>query len=290
MTGYGKAQAEINGKKVSAEIRSLNSKQLDLSTRISPYYRDHENELRNEILKRLERGKVDFCVYTETTAAATHADINPDLVLAYYEKIEELSGTLNIKRPADPWSLLLKMPNVLQGENYTVDETEWAQVHALVSQAIDALVAFRSREGEMLGRFFEEKTSRIEALLASVEPYEKERIERIKGRLTDALEKLQVKDYDQNRFEQEMIYYLEKLDITEEKTRLANHCRYLRETMDGAEEAGAGKGKKMGFILQEMGREINTLGSKSNQAEMQRIVVCMKDELEQMKEQVLNVL
>lgn len=290
MTGYGKAQAEINGKKVSVEVRSLNSKQLDLSTRISPYYRDHENELRNDILRRMERGKVDFCIYTENNASSVATNINQDLVFAYYEKIEELSGTLNIKKPADPWSLILRLPNVLQGECFDVDEEEWNRVHELVGQAIDALVAFRTQEGEMLYKFFSAKVLKIEELLASVAPYEADRIEKIKARLTDALEKLKAQDYDRNRFEQELIYYLEKLDITEEKTRLTNHCRYFRETMDAAEEAGAGKGKKLGFILQEMGREINTLGSKSNQAEMQRIVVCMKDELEQMKEQVLNVL
>ena len=179
---------------------------------------------------------------------------------------------------------------MLQSDSFDVDEAEWEQVHALTGQALDGLVAFRTQEGAMLEKFFHAKIDCIESLLARVEPYEKERIERIKGRLTEALEALWQKDYDKNRFEQELIFYLEKLDITEEKTRLANHCRYFRETMAAQEEAGAGKGKKLGFILQEMGREINTLGSKSNQAEMQRLVVCMKDELEQMKEQVLNVL
>ncbi len=290
MTGYGKAQAEINGRKVSVEIRSLNSKQLDLSTRISPYYRDRENELRNEILKKLERGKVDFCIYTENNQTLNATNINEEMLAAYSRRIGELSAKLGIAAPQDPWSVLLRLPNVMQGESFDTDENEWQQVHALVDEAIANLVAFRTQEGDMLNRFFLDKVARIEELLASVAPYETGRIERIKARLTDALEKLQQKDYDKNRFEQELIYYLEKLDITEEKTRLANHCRYMRETMEGEEEAGAGKGKKMGFILQEMGREINTLGSKSNQAEMQRIVVCMKDELEQMKEQVLNVL
>ncbi len=287
MTGYGKAQADINGKKVHVEIRSLNSKQLDLSTRISPYYRDNENDIRNRILNRMERGKVDFALYTEAGTTKKSSVINKELVQSYYQDMLSISQETGIPLPADPWPVLLRMPEVLQGESFEIDEEEWNSVSGLIDEAIDGLTAFRQQEGKMLEDFFDSKICRIETLLAEVEPYEKDRIGHIKSRLTDALEQLWQKDYDKNRFEQELIYYLEKLDITEEKTRLRNHCRYFRETM--ADE-GSGKGKKLGFILQEMGREINTLGSKSNQAEMQRLVVGMKDELEQMKEQVLNVL
>lgn len=287
MTGYGKEQAEINGKKVTVEIKSLNSKQMDLYLKISPLYKNWENEIRNSLLGRLERGKVDLTIYTENISTASETGINTALVESYYEKLCLISRQLGIPMTGDPWPLLLKMPDVLKNESQETDEVEWKSVRELLDKAVDRLVDFRLQEGRMLTRFFEEKVGKIENLLHEVEPYEAERIARIKGRLTDALEKLGQQDYDKNRFEQELIYYLEKLDITEEKTRLRNHCQYFRQTM---QEEGGGKGKKLGFILQEMGREINTLGSKSNQAEMQRLVVCMKDELEQMKEQILNVL
>jgi len=287
MTGYGKEQAEINGKKVTVEIKSLNSKQMDLYLKISPLYKNWENEIRNSLLGRLERGKVDLSIYTENISTASETGINTALVESYYEKLCQISRQLGIPMTGDPWPLLLKMPDVLKNESQETDEVEWKSVRELLDKAVDRLVDFRLQEGRMLTRFFEEKVGKIENLLHEVEPYEAERIARIKGRLTDALEKLGQQDYDKNRFEQELIYYLEKLDITEEKTRLRNHCQYFRQTM---QEEGGGKGKKLGFILQEMGREINTLGSKSNQAEMQRLVVCMKDELEQMKEQILNVL
>ncbi|MBQ9202109.1 MAG: YicC family protein [Bacteroidales bacterium] len=287
MTGYGKEQAEINGKKVTVEIKSLNSKQMDLYLKISPLYKNWENEIRNSLLGRLERGKVDLSIYTENISTASETGINTALVESYYEKLCQISRQLGIPMTGDPWPLLLKMPDVLKNESQETDEVEWKSVRELLDKAVDRLVDFRLQEGRMLTRFFEEKVGKIENLLHEVEPYEAERIARIKGRLTDALEKLGQQDYDKNRFEQELIYYLEKLDITEEKTRLRNHCQYFRQTM---QEEGGGKGKKLGFILQEMGREINTLGSKSNQAEMQRLVVSMKDELEQMKEQILNVL
>ncbi len=287
MTGYGKEQAEINGKKVTVEIKSLNSKQMDLYMKISPLYKDWENEVRNSLLNRLERGKVDLSIYTENLCAATETSINTTLLETYYEKLCQTSRQLGIPMTEDPWPVLLKLPDVLKNESQPIDEDEWEAVRDLLDKAVDHLIDFRLQEGRMLSRFFLEKVTNIEELLAQVEPYEAERIAHIKARLTDALEKLSQTDYDKNRFEQELIYYLEKLDITEEKTRLSNHCQYFRQTMD---EEGGGKGKKLGFIIQEMGREINTLGSKSNQAEMQRLVVCMKDELEQMKEQILNVL
>lgn len=291
MTGYGKAQAEINGKKVTAEIRSLNSKQLDLSTRISPYYKDKDNDIRTEILRRLERGKVDFALYTESIGEQNTGHINQSLLQSYYNELQEASRQLGLPLDAaSVWTNLLRIPGVLQGESFELPDDEWPQVWALVEAAIDQLVAFRTQEGAMLDRFFDERVSKIEGLLAQVEPFETNRIELIKARLLDSLEKLGTDKYDPARFEQELIYYLEKLDITEEKTRLRNHCLYFRQTAAGQEDGKGGKGKKLGFIIQEMGREINTLGSKSNQAEMQRLVVCMKDCLEQMKEQILNVL
>lgn len=289
MTGYGKHQAEINGKKVTAEIRSLNSKQLDLGTRISPYYKDKDNEIRNEILRRVERGKVDFALYTESIGEQNSSHLNIPLMQRYYEELQQASESLQLPLGADIWTLLMRMPNVMQGDSFDIPEDEWLQVQDVIAMAIDQLISFRSQEGNMLYQFFNERISQIEDLLQQVAPYENERVEKIKQRLMEALEKLGPDNYDKNRFEQELIYYLEKLDITEEKTRLSNHCQYFRQTMDDVETKG-GKGKKLGFIIQEMGREINTLGSKSNQAEMQRIVVCMKDCLEQMKEQILNVL
>ena len=290
MTGYGKFQAEINGKKVTAEIRSLNSKQLDLSTRVSPYYKEKDNEIRNEILRRLERGKVDFALYTESLGEQNNSHLNIPLMQAYYKEFMQASASLQLPLDENIWSLLMRMPNVMQGDSFDLPEDEWPQVQEVIAMAIDQLISFRTQEGNMLYQFFNERIDQIESLLAQVEPYENERVEKIKQRLLDALEKLGPDNYDKNRFEQELIYYLEKLDITEEKTRLSNHCDYFRQTMNDEQETKGGKGKKLGFIIQEMGREINTLGSKSNQAEMQRIVVCMKDCLEQMKEQILNVL
>lgn len=290
MTGYGKYQAEINGKKVTAEIRSLNSKQLDLSTRVSPYYKEKDNEIRNEILRRLERGKVDFALYTESLGEQNGAHLNIPLLQTYYQELQQASEGLQLPLGNEVWTLLMRMPNVMQGDSFELPEDEWPQVQEVIAMAIDQLISFREQEGNMLYDFFSARVSRIEELLAEVEPYENSRVEKIKARIQDALEKSgATESIDKNRFEQEIIYYLEKLDITEEKTRLRNHCQYFRQTMDEVETKG-GKGKKLGFIIQEMGREINTLGSKSNQAEMQRIVVCMKDELEQMKEQILNVL
>lgn len=290
MTGYGKYQAEINGKKVTAEIRSLNSKQLDLSTRVSPYYKEKDNEIRNEILRRLERGKVDFALYTESIGEQNGAHLNIPLLQTYYQELQQASESLQLPLGNEVWTLLMRMPNVMQGDSFELPEDEWPQVQEVIAMAIDQLISFREQEGNMLYDFFSARVSRIEELLAEVEPYENSRVEKIKARIQDALEKSgAAESIDKNRFEQEIIYYLEKLDITEEKTRLRNHCQYFRQTMDEVETKG-GKGKKLGFIIQEMGREINTLGSKSNQAEMQRIVVCMKDELEQMKEQILNVL
>lgn len=288
MTGYGKATAELSDKKINVEIKSLNSKAMDLSTRIAPLYREKEIEIRNEIAKALERGKVDFSLWIDKKdACELITPINQDVVVAYYERIRTISETTGIPAPEDWFSTLLRMPDVMtKNDIQELSEEEWKAVHATVLQAIQNLVDFRIQEGAALEKKFREKISNIAKLLTSVDPYEKERVEKIKERITDALEKTISVDYDKNRLEQELIYYIEKLDINEEKQRLSNHLKYFINTM----EDGSGQGKKLGFIAQEMGREINTTGSKSNLAEMQNIVVKMKDELEQIKEQVLNVM
>ena len=288
MTGYGKATAELSDKKINVEIKSLNSKAMDLSTRIAPLYREKEIEIRNEIAKALERGKVDFSLWIDKKdACELITPINQDVVVAYYERIRTISETTGIPAPEDWFSTLLRMPDVMtKNDIQELSEEEWKAVHATVLQAIQNLVEFRIQEGAALEKKFREKISNIAKLLTSVDPYEKERVEKIKERITDALEKTISVDYDKNRLEQELIYYIEKLDINEEKQRLSNHLKYFINTM----EDGSGQGKKLGFIAQKMGREINTLGSKSNHAEMQKIVVQMKDELEQIKEQVLNVM
>lgn len=286
MTGYGKAVCEIAGKKITVEIKSLNSKQLDLSTRIPNAYKDREMEIRNEILRRLERGKVDFSLYFENAAKENVPQINTGIFESFLTQMKETSEKLGIAVPADPWPLLLRLPDALKAETQEIDDETWAVVRKAVDQSIDQLVEFRLQEGSMLASVFTEKLDSIENLLKDIEVYEPERVERIKSRIAEGLEKIKGLDYDKNRFEQEMIFYIEKLDINEEKSRLANHCRYFRETMNDAH----GQGKKLGFICQEIGREINTMGSKSNHSQMQQIVVCMKDELEQMKEQVLNVM
>ena len=287
MTGYGKSTVTYNDKKIIVEIKSLNSKALDVSARIAPLYREKEMEIRNMISKSLERGKVDFSLWIEKEASDAATPINAALLQNYYSQIKNISETCNIPLPSDWFATLLRMPDVLTKVDMQVlEDEEWEVAKGAVEEAINALVNFRKQEGAALEKKFNEKIDNIERLLASIEPFEKERVARIREKITDALEKTISVDYDNNRLEQELIYYIEKLDINEEKQRLANHLKYFRETMAG----GHGQGKKLGFIAQEMGREINTTGSKSNHAEMQNIVVQMKDELEQIKEQVLNVM
>ena len=277
----------IQDKKIIVEIKSLNSKALDISARIAPLYREKEMEIRNMISKNLERGKVDFSLWIEKEASDAATPINAALLQNYYSQIKNISETYNIPLPSDWFATLLRMPDVLtKADVQVLEDEEWEVAKKAVEEAINALVNFRKQEGAALERKFNEKIDNIERLLASIEPFEKERVARIRERITDALEKTISVDYDKNRLEQELIYYIEKLDINEEKQRLTNHLKYFRETMAG----GHGQGKKLGFIAQEMGREINTTGSKSNHAEMQNIVVQMKDELEQIKEQVLNVM
>lgn len=287
MTGYGKATVTYGTKKITAEVKSLNSKALDLSTRIAPIYREKEMEIRQMLAAALERGKVDFCIWIDRDATADATPVNGALVENYYRQIKDIAARTGIPEPTDWWPTLMRMPDVMtRTEVEVLDDAEWQVARSAISEAIANLQAFRRQEGEALERKFAEKIDNIEALLAAIEPYEKMRVEKIRTRIVDGLNSIHGVEYDKNRLEQELIYYIEKLDISEEKQRLTNHLRYFRETM----AEGHGQGKKLGFIAQEMGREINTTGSKSNLAEMQNIVVKMKDELEQIKEQVLNAM
>ena len=296
MTGYGKADNQVaNNKKLVVEIRSLNSKSMDLSVRIAPQLRSKELDIRTLIAQRLERGKIDLSIYYQDAAqgenTATFAPINREAFAYYYKELTALQQELGWTNHQDIVSAILRMPDVTKVQDCgDVSDEEWAVVLQTIEAAIVQFNAFREQEGTSLYQMFSEKLDAIAGLLAEVEPYEQSRVEKIKTRIEANLEQLSAatqQAIDHNRLEQEMIFYLEKLDITEEKVRLTNHLKYFRETMDNE---GSGVGKKLGFIAQEMGREINTLGSKSNQSEMQIIVVKMKDILEQIKEQVLNVL
>ena len=286
MTGYGKTVVAFEGKKIHVEIKSLNSKQLDLSTRIAPLYREKEMEIRQLIAERVVRGKVEFNIWIEKDAGAEASQVNKVLMDNYYQQLKDFAQEHQLS-DTDWMSLLVRMPDVMtKTEVELLGDEEWQVVRQGVEQAVQELVDFRTQEGAALEKKFAEKIDNIEQLLASIEPYEKSRVEKIRSRIVDGLKQIPEAEYDKNRLEQELIYYIEKLDISEEKQRLTNHLKYFRETM--ADQPG--QGKKLGFIAQEMGREINTTGSKSNQAEMQNIVVKMKDELEQIKEQVLNAL
>lgn len=287
MTGYGKAVALYQDRKICVEVRSLNGKAMDLSTRIAPQFKGHEMEIRTLLAGKLERGKVDFSLWVEQSEKAETPSVNVEVVQGYIEQLQQLSDTLKISMPQNLMEILLRMPDVIsRKEVYEVSDEEWAVTEEAIIKAIDELMDFRRQEGEALYAKFLSKIENISALLVSVEPYETERVAKIRSRIVDSLEKNVGVEYDSNRLEQELIYYIEKLDVNEEKQRLANHLNYFVTTMNDT----VGQGKKLGFIAQEMGREINTLGSKSNHAEMQNIVVKMKDELEQIKEQVLNVM
>ncbi len=287
MTGYGKAVVAYKGKKINVEIKSLNSKQLDLTTRIAPLYREKEMEIRQMIAERVIRGKVEMSVWIEKDAATEAVPVNIALMESYFQQLKVFAESHGISTNLDWMQTLTRMPDVLtKTEVEVLEEEEWKVARAGVEEALQHLVDFRTQEGAALEKKFGEKIDNIEQLLASIEPFEKSRVEKIRSRIVDGLKQIPEAEYDKNRLEQELIYYIEKLDISEEKQRLTNHLKYFRETM--ADQPG--QGKKLGFIAQEMGREINTTGSKSNQAEMQNIVVKMKDELEQIKEQVLNAL
>ncbi len=287
MTGFGKSVVTIPNKKITVEIKSLNSKQLDISARVPAIFREKELELRNLIASVVERGKVDFQIYSESIGAETTVSLNIPLMAAYKAQVEEMARQLGIPWPDDWYGVLLRFPETVKSElpAALTDEESEALFNA-TREAIDGLMQFRAKEGKKLEEFFTKKISNIRELLSSVDPYEKERVVKIRARIEENLSKIDSVTFDKNRLEQEMIFYIEKLDINEEKQRLAQHLNYFMETM----EHGNSQGKKLGFISQEMGREINTLGSKSNHAELQKIVVKMKDELEQIKEQVLNVM
>ena len=291
MTGYGNTVVDFDNKKIHVELKALNSKAFDLNVRIAPLYREREMEIRQILSRELERGKVDFSIWIEKNDQQLATPINTDVVASYYRQICEVSEKIGLDRPslspAEWMPALLRLPDTMTSvEVEVLSDEEWEAARAAIDEALRNLVSFRKQEGEALQKKFIEKLDNIANLLASIEPYEKSRVEKIRGRIVEGLSSIPEVDYDKNRLEQELIYYIEKLDISEEKQRLANHLKYFRETMD----EGDAQGKKLGFIAQEMGREINTTGSKSNQAEMQNIVVMMKDELEQIEEQVLNAL
>lgn len=288
MTGYGKAVVAYKEKKINVEVKSLNSKSLDLSARIAPLYREKEMEIRRLLAQKLERGKVDFSLWVEKESTVDATPINAALVENYYKQIKAISASTGIPEPEDWFTTLLRLPDVTaKTEVEVLDNEEWEVAQQAINEAIEKLIEFRKQEGAALQKKFTEKIDNITNLLKSIEPFEKNRVPKIREKIIDGLKQIPEVDYDKNRLEQELIYYIEKLDINEEKQRLTNHLKYFHETM---KESGHGVGKKLGFIAQEMGREINTTGSKSNQAEMQNIVVKMKDELEQIKEQVLNAL
>jgi len=288
MTGYGKAVVAYKEKKINVEVKSLNSKSLDLSARIAPLYREKEMEIRRLLAQKLERGKVDFSLWVEKESTVDATPINAALVENYYKQIKAISASTGIPEPEDWFTTLLRLPDVTaKTEVEVLDDEEWEVAQQAINEAIEKLIEFRKQEGAALQKKFTEKIDNIANLLKSIEPFEKNRVPKIREKIIDGLKQIPEVDYDKNRLEQELIYYIEKLDINEEKQRLTNHLKYFQETM---KESSHGIGKKLGFIAQEMGREINTTGSKSNQAEMQNIVVKMKDELEQIKEQVLNAL
>lgn len=282
MTGYGKAVAECSDKKITIEIRSLNSKSIDLNTRLPFLYKEKELDIRKILSEKLQRGKIDFTVNTEATADNKAQQINPEIIKAYINEFKAI-----VPEATDPelLAIVMRLPDVMAFTCKELDEEEWNIFLKVLYEAIDNLNEFRIAEGKVLEQDFIQRINKIKELLVQVEPFEKERIQTLKDRFTKNLEELS-SEYDPNRFEQELIYYLEKLDITEEKVRLKNHCEYFLESLNSNES----EGKKLGFICQEIGREINTLGSKSNHSEMQKIVVQMKDELEKVKEQVLNIL
>jgi uncharacterized protein (TIGR00255 family) len=287
MTGYGKAVCELPNKKISIEIKSLNSKQLDLNTRIPSLYREKDLEMRNEISNKLVRGKIDVSFYVESNASDKVTQINRQVVESYFQQLNPIAEQLNLQNNSDLLRIIMALPDTVKTEQAELDETEWAAISATIGKAIDNLIQFRLQEGNVMATEISQRIGNISQLLTQVEPMEKERIEKVRARLHDSLEELAGKySIDGNRFEQELIFYLEKLDITEEKVRLANHLSYFMDTLKENEPVG----KKLGFITQEIGREINTMGSKANDAALQRLVIQMKDELEKIKEQSLNIL
>lgn len=288
MTGYGRAERHTGQRKITVEIKSLNSKQLDLSARIPSIYREKEYEIRSLVGKALGRGKVDLFISIENIGAKSQAGtINAELFDSYYQQLQTMAAEIGYDMTGEPlMQTVLRLPDVIQTDTVAIDESEWAALVDAVNEAIANINGFREQEGAVLIQDLLGRIDRIQELAGQVVPYEAERIETVRARLLENLKNLQV-NVDSNRFEQEVIFYLEKYDITEEKVRLAQHCNYFREV---AGEPGDGVGRKLGFIAQEIGREINTMGSKANHAEIQKLVVQMKDELEKVKEQLLNLL
>lgn len=287
MTGFGKAVCELPTKKIHIEIKSLNSKQLDLNTRLPALYREKELDLRSELARQLQRGKVDITLFVESMTPDKITQLNEQVILNYYQQLSSISDKMGVQNNTDFLRVILPLPDTLKVEQTELDEAEWVQVLEDIHKAIAAFDQFRLQEGKMLEADLTQRAQVIASLLQQVPEYEKARIERIKGRIRENLADLADKTkIDENRFEQELIYYIEKLDISEEKVRLENHIQYFFETLNENEPVG----KKLAFITQEMGREINTLGSKANDTDLQRLVIQMKDELEKIKEQALNVL
>ncbi len=287
MTGYGKAECQLADKKLTIEIKSLNSKQLDTNARLPSLYKEKDIEIRQQIASQLERGKVECSFYYELSGEASTATINEPVVKSYYQQLYKISGELGLEASLELLSTVMRMPDTIRTEKPEIEDKEWELVKVALKKALDQVNVFRIQEGKSLDSDLRQRVEAISRKLEEVEPYEKERIEQVRERISKHLEEYDLKNtVDENRFEQELIYYIEKLDISEEKVRLANHCSYFMETLEDQGPAG----KKLGFISQEMGREINTLGSKANHKELQKLVVEMKDELERIKEQILNVL
>jgi uncharacterized protein (TIGR00255 family) len=286
MTGYGKAECELSQKKVNIEIKSLNSKQMDLNTRISQIFREKDLEIRRELSDKLVRGKVDFILYTESLGEDSATKINAGIVKSYYKQMEKISTELNIPLNDNILQTILTLPEVVKNEKEELDDQEWKAILGKIGEAIESLDKFRIQEGAILKQDLIFNVQSITSLLTDVGQYEEERVTRIKEKIYEGLKDISIEQVNENRLEQEMIFYLEKMDVNEEKVRLLNHCNYFLETIELAEPVG----KKLGFIAQEIGREVNTLGSKANHTEMQKLVIQMKDALERIKEQLLNIL
>ena len=287
MTGFGKAEFEVNNKKITIEIKSLNSKQIDINTRVPALYREKDIEIRKTLSEKLVRGKVDFNIYVENLGDESNSKINEPILKSYFKQLQEISTELDLPTDHSTLQAAMRLPDVVKTEYETLDEKEWETILNHILKALLEIDSFRAQEGKVLEEDICGNVEDIHQLLKKIEPFEKQRIENVKSRLADSLESLKLNgNVDENRFEQELIFYLEKLDINEEKVRLANHCKYFLST---SKEDGF-SGKKLGFISQEIGREINTIGSKANNSDIQKIVVEMKDKLERVKEQLLNVL
>jgi uncharacterized protein (TIGR00255 family) len=287
MTGFGKAEFEVNNKKITLELKTLNSKQVDISARIPSVYREKEIEIRRELAEKLVRGKIDLTIYVENHGSESNSKINESILISYYNHLNKITDSLGLKSDQNTLMALLRLPDVVKTEYETFDEQEWLVIFGQLQKAIEEIEAFRITEGNALEADIISNTNKIIELLQQVTPFENQRMEIIKNRLTESLGKLNLAGgADENRFEQELVYYLDKMDMNEEKVRLENHCVFFLETISGEEN----NGKKLAFIAQEMGREINTLGSKAYESNIQRLVVQMKDYLERIKEQLLNVI